>query len=202
MTTSSAETFSKDLCREIQCAVDALLSTRERVIVAVDGRCASGKTTLATALSEALGCPVIHMDHFFLRPHMRTPERLAQPGGNVDKERFSEEVMPFLKAGLPFSYAPFDCHRGSLGDPLAVPAHRVYIVEGTYCLCPELWEDYDLRICLTVDPEIQLSRIEARNGAAMKEIFKNRWIPLEEAYFKAFDIQARCDLCFDTSRLS
>lgn len=34
-------------------------------IVAVDGRCASGKTTLAEELAECLSCSVIHMDHFF-----------------------------------------------------------------------------------------------------------------------------------------
>ena len=177
------------------------LSEERNILVGIDGRCASGKTTLAAALSEALGCPVIHMDHFFLRPHMRTPERLAQPGGNVDKERFYEEVMVSLKEGLPFSYRPFDCHTGTLASPVDVPHHRVCIVEGTYSLCPELWAHYDLRVCLTVDPQVQLARIEKRNGTQRKEIFKTRWIPMEEAYFEAFHIEERSDLYFDMTEL-
>ncbi len=198
---SPTETVMMTVCHTIHKSIEALMMTRERVIVGIDGRCASGKTTLAAALAEALGCPVIHMDHFFLRPHMRTPERLSQPGGNVDKERFYEEVMIPLKADLPFSYRPFDCQTGALADPVGVPFHRICIVEGTYSLCPELWEHYDLRVCLTVDPEVQLSRIEKRNGAQMKEIFRTRWIPMEEAYFKAFHIEARSDLHFDMTEL-
>ena len=57
-------------------------------IVAIDGRCASGKSTLAAYLKSALACSVIHMDHFFLQPHQRTEKRLREPGGNVDYERF------------------------------------------------------------------------------------------------------------------
>ena len=78
-------------------------------LFALDGRCASGKTTLASALREAVGCGVIHMDDFFLRPEQRTEERLSQPGGNVDRERFLQEVLLPLKRGESFSYRPYDC---------------------------------------------------------------------------------------------
>ena len=69
-------------------AVQALPQDRQPLIVALDGRCASGKTTLAALLQQQTGCSVVHMDHFFLRPEQRTRERLEQPGGNVDYERF------------------------------------------------------------------------------------------------------------------
>ena len=49
------------------------------------------------------------MDHFFLRPEQRTPERLRTPGENVDHERFLEEVLCPLRAGRVFWYRPFDC---------------------------------------------------------------------------------------------
>ena len=39
-------------------------------IIAIEGRCASGKTTLSKRLSEKLGCGVIHMDDFFLPPKL------------------------------------------------------------------------------------------------------------------------------------
>ena len=61
------------------------------VLAAIDGRCASGKTTLAAQLQQQFDGSVIHMDHFFLRPHQRTPQRYQEPGGNVDRERFLEE---------------------------------------------------------------------------------------------------------------
>ena len=62
--------------------LSALLESRERVIIAVDGPCTAGKTTLAAALAAEFDCNIFHMDDFFLRPHQRTPERLAETGGD------------------------------------------------------------------------------------------------------------------------
>ena len=50
------------------------------VIVAIDGRCASGKTTLCSFIEQKTGYTVLYLDHFFLQLHQRTPQRLAQPG--------------------------------------------------------------------------------------------------------------------------
>jgi uridine kinase len=47
-------------------------------LVAIDGRCASGKTTLAGKLRSALKCNVVHMDNFYLPFAKRTEERMAQ----------------------------------------------------------------------------------------------------------------------------
>ena len=86
--------------------IDELLAKQDMVIVAIDGKCTSGKTTLASKLAEIYDCNVFHMDDFFLRPEQRTPERFAEVGGNVDYERFQEEVLLPLKSGKAFSYRP------------------------------------------------------------------------------------------------
>ena len=72
-------------------------SPQEVYVAAIDGRCASGKTTLAKALAKETGAGVIHMDDFFLPEELRTKERLSSPGGNVHYERFREEVLENLK---------------------------------------------------------------------------------------------------------
>ena len=79
-------------------------------VVAIDGRCASGKTTLAARLKQELRCSMFSLDDFFLRPEQRTPQRLAQPGGNVDYERFSQEILLPWRKGKPFFYRPYNCH--------------------------------------------------------------------------------------------
>ncbi len=68
--------------------IETLLAERDCVFVAIDGPCTSGKTTFAAMLNRRFGGNVLHMDDFFLRPEQRTPERFAEPGGNVDRERF------------------------------------------------------------------------------------------------------------------
>ena len=83
--------------------IDELLTQKDMVIVAIDGKCTSGKTTLASKLAQIYDCNVFHMDDFFLRPEQRTPERFAEVGGNVDYERFQEEVLLPLKTGKAFS---------------------------------------------------------------------------------------------------
>ena len=178
-------------------AIDHLLANQKRIIIAVDGRCGSGKTTIAAQLRAHYGCPVIPMDHFFLRPEQRTTQRLATPGENVDHERFLEEVLLPLSKGESFVYRPFDCSSMSLGTPVAVEPGALTIIEGSYSCHPDLWQHYNLHVFLSVGPREQMRRITARNGDYAK-VFREKWIPLEEAYFSAFDLESRCDLILHT----
>lgn len=168
-------------------------------LIAVEGRCASGKTSLGSALQKKLGCPVFHMDEFFLRPEQRTKERLLSVGGNVDYERFEEEVLKPLRRGAEkVSYRPFDCGSMSLLAPVTVQISGICVIEGSYSCHPALWDYYDLRVFLSVDKEEQLDRIIKRNGAENAETFKYKWIPLEEEYFSVFEVEGRCDMRFRT----
>lgn len=178
-------------------AIDRLLTGNPNAVVAIDGRCGSGKTTLAAQLRAHYGCSLIPMDHFFLRRSQRTAQRLETPGENVDHERFLAEVLAPLSQAEAFSYRPFDCSQMALGIPVAIDPTGLTIVEGSYSCHPKLWAHYDLRIFLTVDPEEQMRRIELRNGSYAR-VFREKWIPLEEAYFSAFDLEARCDLYLST----
>lgn len=179
-------------------AIEAQRKGTGPFIIAIDGRCASGKSTLAEALGHHLSCPVIHMDHFFLRPEQRTPERLSIPGENVDHERFLTEVMIPLSRGEVFAYRPFDCGTAAMADPVSVPRSPVYLIEGSYSCHPSLRDYYDLRIFLSVDPEEQMRRILRRNGEKMAELFRTKWIPMEEQYFASHAVAACCDLQFTT----
>ena len=153
------------------------------MIIAIDGRCGSGKTTLARALQEQLHCSIIPMDDFFLRPSQRTEARLATPGENIDWERFSQEVLLPLSMGEAVSYRPFRCDTQTLGQPRHLNAGAITVVEGSYSCHSQLRDTYTLKIFLTTDSETQLERIRIRNGEAMLQRFQNTWIPMEEAYF-------------------
>ncbi len=174
-------------------ALLALIRERKPRLIAIDGRCGSGKTTLAAELARQLSCTVIHMDDFFLRPEQRTAERLAAAGENVDHERFLKEVLLPLSKGQEFSYRPFDCSTMSLGAPIFVTPNELVVVEGSYCLHPSLFDYYDLRVFVDVDAKQQMQRIVKRNPLSA-EMFRTKWIPLEEKYFSAFSIPERCDI--------
>ena len=138
------------------------------------------------------------MDHFFPRLKQRTPERLSEPGGNLDRERFLEEVMVPLKRREAFSYCPYDPRIHEMAAAIQIEPGNVVIIEGSYSCHPALFDNYNLRIFLTVDMPERLRRIKARNGEDRLTQFQEKWIPMEEHYLSAFSIEERCDLRFKT----
>ena len=174
--------------------IQDVASKRGSAIIAIDGRCGSGKTTLAEQLKKDLNCNVFHMDDFFLRPEQQTPARLSCPGENIDHERFLSEILLPLQDLQPFSYQPYRCKEFKLGTPVQVSVNQINVIEGAYACHSALWRYYDLRIFLSVTPEEQMQRINRRNRPKTAARFFEQWIPLEESYFKSFNIASRCDL--------
>jgi len=183
------------------CSLDSLLARKRPIIIAIDGGSASGKSSLAALLARLYECNVLHMDDFFLQMHQRTPERFAEPGGNVDYERFRAEVLEPLAARKPFSYRPFSCKTMSLAPPVDVTPGQLTIVEGAYSMHPSLSGFYDYSVFLKTSEETQAQRILLRNGPQMQKRFLSEWIPMEQLYFRHFGIENRCDLCLCTDHL-
>lgn len=174
--------------------IKKLISEKPNAVIAIDGSCASGKTTLARSLAEQFGLQIIHMDDFFLLPEMRTEERLSHAGGNVHYERFIDEVVDGIKSGKEFSYRIFSCKKGDFDGIQTINPQKPIIAEGAYALHPDIPDIYDLKIFLDADIKTRLERIENRNGTEALETFRTKWIPLENLYFEAFDIMNKCDI--------
>lgn len=180
--------------------IEKLLEEDERVIIAIDGRCASGKSTLAAALAKRFDGALFHLDDYFLRPEQRTEERLTQIGGNVDYERFKSEILdPVCSGATLLEYTPFNCKLWALGEPVEAPCGKLIVIEGAYSHHPYFGDYMAYRVFLTLDSGDQLERIAKRNGEQMLERFKNEWIPMEEKYFEAFNIAQKSDIIINTS---
>lgn len=186
----------EEIISRLKTQIDALISTGKQVVIAIDGNCTAGKTTLASVLEKEYDCNLFHMDDFFLRPEQRTAERYAQPGGNVDYERFREEVLLPLKSGEAFSYRPFSCRTFTLSESVQVMPKQLNIVEGTYCLHPYFGDVYDLKLFLSVDPELQRQRIYQRPQHLQARFF-TVWIPMEKLYFDFYGIPGQADTRLD-----
>ena len=173
---------------------------KEIFIVAIDGRSASGKTTLASEICKELDCNIIHTDDFFLQPFQRTKERYAEAGGNLDRERLLKEVLIPLREGKSISYRPFICHSMSFGEEIILTEKRITVVEGSYSCHPELKDFYNLTVFVTTDKETQRLRILERNGEEKLKAFEEKWIPLEERYFEEYRVQASADVVVKSSK--
>lgn len=168
-------------------------TTKEQFIIAIDGRCASGKTTLAEQLQKVHECNVIHMDDFYLPMEKRTEKIMAQPGGNIDYERLLGEIILPIKEGKQTVYHPYNCHNNCFLPPQKVERKLGTIIEGSYSCHPDLKEYYDLCIFMDIPYELQLERLKKRNKALLED-FINIWIPREEYYFNTFNVRKYCDV--------
>ena len=175
-------------------AVYDLYQRKQNPVICIDGRAASGKTTAAALLAPVIGAQVIHMDDFFLPTELRTPARYAEDGGNVHYERFYDEVIRGIIRGEPFTYRVFDCTVMDYAETRTVDPALPILIEGSYSMHPYFGDACDLRIFSDIDPALQRARVRVRNGEEKLQRFVNEWIPMEEQYFKAYDIRSACDV--------
>lgn len=178
--------------------IEALLRRSPRAIVAIDGRSASGKTTLAALLGETFSCNVIHMDDYYL-PLARRPAHWQElPAGNMDLSRLQQEVLVPARTGQAIWSRPYNCQldRLSPAPSLFSPA-PLTILEGSYSLHPTLRGFYDLSIFLTCSKSVQEARLRVRAPEKVTA-FQTLWVPLEERYFALCGVESAADLVVNT----
>lgn len=180
--------------------IERLLNRKRRVVVAIDGRAASGKSSLASALAVRYGGEVIHTDDFFLPFDMRAESRLSEPGGNIHYERFTDEVLNPLRSPASFEYGVFDCKSGEIAKKTVCRNIGLVIVEGAYSLHPKFGKYYDLSIFMSAEYTTRLERIKRRDGEEKAKVFEKRWIPMEERYFEMFGTEKSVDILFYTDK--
>ena len=178
-------------------AIEEKAAEDGRVLVTLDGPCATGKTTLAGRLAAALRGEVLHTDDFVIPHRMKTPERLAIPGGNCDAERLIREVAEPFRKGLPVRYRRYDFRRDELMPEEQLPETRILILEGSYCNLPGLRERAGVHLFLQADRETREARLRERESPESLRRFHELWIPLEDAYFEAYRLPREGDLILD-----
>jgi len=163
------------------------IEANQSKIIGIEGMCGAGKSTLGEVLHMVYPeSNLFHADDYFLQPHQRTSERLAEVGGNLDRERMKEEIFDHLHDENGITYRRFDCSKQELLEPVHVPYKEMVIIEGSYCQHPYFGEPYDFKIFLQISKEEQKKRIIARNGEKMWKRFEEEWIPRELAYFEKY----------------
>lgn len=172
----------------------ALKDNNGMVVLAIDGMSASGKSTLAQEVADKYGGSVVHMDDFFLPAELRTNKRLETPGGNVHYERVKEEVLPGIIQRRNFEYGIFDCRSMRICGTRKIKGRGLVIIEGAYAMKPDLRSIYDIKVFMKIDSKLQMDRIIRRNGKEKAEMFRERWIPMENRYFEAFDVEEAADI--------
>ena len=169
------------------------------LLIALDGRCGSGKTTLAAQLAQQFpASAVFHTDDYYLPPAQRIPNWAETPCANMDLARLREELLCPARAGQPVHYCAYSCREGAYRPAVLLAPQPLYIIEGSYSQHPSLADLYDCTVFVTCSQAEQARRLQAREGERYQN-FVQRWIPLEEAYFKKYGVEGAADFTIDTS---
>ena len=177
--------------------ITRLMKEEKPVLIGIDGRCGSGKSHFATVLKELFPCNVVHMDDFYLPPEKRSRDWERTAGGNMDFDRFRQEVLLKVSSGEPILYRPYRCSTGFIEKELPLPPHKLTVVEGSYSHHPGLQAEYDSKIFLTCSKQTQFNRLKKREGDDHK-VFQQRWIPMEEHYFTECNTVKNSDIIIET----
>ena len=169
------------------------------LVLALDGRCGSGKTTLANGLAaQFTGCTLLRTDDFYLPPARRSPDWAHTPCANMDLTRLRDEALRPAYEGQPVLYRAYSCRAGAYQPVQELAPQPLVILEGSYSHHPLLAGYETLRVFITCSKEAQTHRLQAREGERYAN-FAARWIPLEEGYFAQYRIEETADLAVDTT---
>ena len=169
------------------------------LVLALDGRCGSGKTTLANTLARQFPASItLHTDDFYLPPAQRIRGWEKTPCANMDLTRLRDEALRPAYAGQAVAYRAYSCREGDYLPTVQLAAQPLVILEGSYSHHPLLAGYETLRVFVTCSKPEQTRRLQAREGARYAD-FAARWVPLEEDYFAQHGIAESADFVVDTT---
>lgn len=183
-----------------------------RVVVAVDGVGASGKTTFATRLAEQAGprpTVLLHADDYFNPADVRHARgRLSAEGFWLDTYNYESLVSwalePLTHAGSGlYRPAAFDRTTGAntCPDLVQAPAEALVIVEGVFLHRDELARFWDYSVFLDVSIEEANRRMTDRGGLdkALAPALLRRYNGAQALYFAHAQPWERASVVIDNT---
>lgn len=159
------------------------------VLVALDGRSGTGKSTIAKQLAESLGGVEINSDNFWSGGSnnewdMKTPKEKSDQA--IDWKRLKTDVLLPLLAGKAARWRSFDWEKGEGLSPTEIINNpsQLIILDGAYSSRPELQDLIDLSILVEVsDDHNRRQRLIERESEEYMKDWHGRWDVAEDYYF-------------------
>jgi uridine kinase len=169
------------------------------ILVALDGRSAAGKSTLAAVVAPLVGAVVIDGDDFYSGGTAQTWDAMSagEKANHCIDWRRQRPVLETLARGETAHWHPYDwdADDGSLAQtPVVCEPAPVIILDGAYSARPELADLFDLRVLLDAPVDLRMAQLIKREGEDSRKEWNARWDEAEQWYFaevmspKSFDL--------------
>jgi len=179
-----------------------LLSLKQKtILIAVDGRSGTGKSTFAKYFANELKqykikTDIIQTDNFYQK------QKVAR--SNIDGyaygyfwEKLREQVILPLKNNKAAEFKLSDWTTGKVFGQRKVEANQMIIIEGVISTYKEIADLFDLKIWLGCQKEARIKRIVNR-GDFPEEELKN-WQIIEDDYVSGQNKLDNANIIIDTS---
>ena len=166
----------------------ALSETNSPIVVAVDGRSGTGKSTLSAWIAARVGATLVDQDDFYAGGNIHDWRRLSPPEKAdrvIEWRRVRDEVLQPLRGGLPARWHPFDWEamEGLAAEPIMARPADIVLLDGAYSSRPELGDLIDLSILVVLADGVRRERLRQREGEAVIAEWHAIWDEAEEYYF-------------------
>lgn len=173
--------------------LDDLYHQKKKLLIALDGYSASGKSTLSKMLKTIFNGNVFHTDDFFKKMEIDPNNPISMYGNNIDFVKINRTILKPLKLGEDVSYQPFDFKKHQHIDRINISFKDFNIIEGAYSMHPHLEVEYDYKILMKIGFMKAIFRILKRNGFKRLIKFITKWMPKERSYVKHLHIEQKAD---------
>ena len=163
-------------------AAGAAAASGRRLVVLVDGRSGTGKTTLGDALAARLGAQVVHLDDVY-------------PGW--DGLRAAADAVVSDVLGAPSGHRRWDWVASEPTEWVSVDPAAPLVVEGCGALSRASAPLATLRVWLEADDRVRWDRAIGRDGEVFAREWE-RWSAQEASFIAAEDPAALADVVVRT----
>lgn len=156
---------------------------KQLILIGIDGRPCSGKTTLTMKLEQTLSAQAIYLDEFFI-PQRDWPQN-QHPRFPFFYFRYQEFMngIKSLASGKPLTYHAYDWQiDGPSATATTIKPEGIILVEGVSALNIELASLYAKKIWVDSDTSTEMTAIETREKDANLDLWKKIYMPSAEIY--------------------
>ena len=176
---------------DVQLVVDKINTLRDfhtNLVVALDGRSGTGKSTLGVEIGAAVSGTYVDQDDFYSGgelDHWRVVNPETRIDECIDWRRVLRDVILPFRAARQIHYHSFnwDTMEGLDPEAISLAPSDVLILDGAYSTRAELVPYLDLTVLVTLDDDVRRQRIMDREGEDWTLEWFTVWDAAEDLYF-------------------